>query len=277
MFVMAKYSLFFVFAVAAGLMFSSTMLSELSEYKTHYNGIYVCGGRSVIAHETLFEMNKFILAEVGSQEENETRAEVEMLNDKMGLMEQAFIFGSKEYSTRGVIHFDNKEQVDILYGNACKYLPTAEKIQNCTTFDDGLLTTGLHRALSHSNYGINRILHMKDHNNLTSTELFMLQDYVTLEEMIRVYLNDLVEVSVDLLVKSKIQIFFDLKSSIVLTNTLIGLGCGMFYVIYRATMKRTENVMKHNKSLPLVIPAEVASSIKSFTRYSLKVARRDVG
>ena len=83
MFVMAKYSLFFVFAVAAGVMFSSTMLSELGKYKTHYNGIYVCGGRSIAAHMTLFKLNKFILADVGSMQESMLRAHVEMMNAKV--------------------------------------------------------------------------------------------------------------------------------------------------------------------------------------------------
>jgi hypothetical protein len=273
--VMVKYSLFFIFSIVVGILFSNFMLSELSVYDQGRNEMRVCMQRGVLSHKILFDLEEFVLLTPYSEASNATHQMIDETMAELEELEHNFLFGSSTLKTKGILVMNDAKQKDIMYGDACVYMHTPGLISNCTAFSNGLLTDGLHGAIIHSLYLANKITYLREDLNMTVRQVFTSSEFLEYEELVRVYMDEIMITSSEMLSLSTKTIFRNLKSSLVLSTTLMGLGAGLFYFLYRTNMKRTENVLKHNKSLPLIIPASVANKIEAFLEYGAELARKE--
>jgi hypothetical protein len=227
----------------------------------------VCGRRSMTVHGIHYELQNFIQADLHSSDANASLNSLNLLDEELVDLEHAFIFGSRQYGMKGVNERADSVQNDILYGDACRLMDTRELRQNCTAFDSGLFLNGLHRALTEYRYLVSRVVHMRQVQNMTINGTLLSEEYGLLEEMQRVYLSEMLISSVDLVDKQGRNECYNVTIWLNTVNIIGGLSLLVIYFIYRANVSRLENIMRHNRSLPLIIPVEIAPKLKALKDY----------
>jgi PAS domain S-box-containing protein len=246
----------------------------------HTNSLFtdevrICGMRSTIMHEIHYTLQDFVVADKGSTEANSSYYELLHLSRELKELEHGFIFGGHPY-----YHLENiktshvkSKQAAILYGDACNLMTSTG--HNCTSFDDGLLVNGLHGALVEYMYLTSRVAYMRDDLNMSINATFLSDEYRVVEQLSRIYLSEILMEQTAVLNDEVITHLDTHKSEATIINVIAGLVVTLSYLFYRANANRLENILKHNRSLPLIIPVEIAPRIKALKEY-MKSVRKDM-
>lgn len=269
-----KFSFFFIVPLVFILFeyyYSNTVFYDIGDI---VDEIRVSGMRSVLVHEIHYTLQDFVVSDPGSDEANSTYHELLQLNEDLKELEHQFIFGGGPYAIENVKVSDVKAtQTNILYGDACAVMTSTD--HNCTAFDDGLLVNGLHGGLVEYMYLSSRVAYMRKDLNASINATFLSEEYDVVEQLNRIYLPEIIMGSTYELESHINKHLEDNKSEATIINVIAGIVVTLSYLFYRTNATRLENILKHNRSLPLIIPVEIAPRIKALKEY-MKSTRKEL-
>ena len=248
----------------------------LSSYSYYSNQVVVSGRRSTLAHQIHYNLREYVIRGVGSESSDWYKNQTTSYISSLIKYEDAIISGSSNLGTKQI---QSSTQTSIHYEDACSSSlsihglnynsPSVFNVNDCSSFYNGVLGQGLHQGIEEYVSLVRRVISTMETTNSTTTALSS-TEYILVEELQRLYLPHIILSSTTDFMNDGSDDYTVSRKGINIVCLCFGLASIFIYIGYRATTRRLEMVLKHNRTLPLIIPFEIALEIDVVKEFYFK-------